>query len=43
MFAGYRVSDTIRKGILDVSLYNNGSEHVLMAGNVAALTGIYIL
>lgn len=36
---GYRVSDTIRKGIIDVTLYNNGSEHVLMAGNVAALTG----
>lgn len=36
---GYRVSDTIRKGIIDVSLYNNGSEDVLMAGNVAALTG----
>lgn len=36
---GYRVSDTIRKGIVDVSLYSNGSEHILMAGNVAALTG----
>ncbi|VDI78863.1 solute carrier family 20 (sodium-dependent phosphate transporter) [Mytilus galloprovincialis] len=36
---GYRVSDTIRKGIIDVTLYKNGSEDVLMAGNVAALTG----
>ncbi|KAK3088437.1 hypothetical protein FSP39_019177 [Pinctada imbricata] len=36
---GYRVSDTIRKGIIDVELYNNGSEKQLMVGNVAALTG----
>ncbi|XP_060082875.1 sodium-dependent phosphate transporter 1-like isoform X1 [Ylistrum balloti] len=36
---GYRVSDTIRKGIIDVSLYNNGSETLLLAGNVAALSG----
>lgn len=33
------MSDTIRKGIIDVTLYKNGSEDVLMAGNVAALTG----
>ncbi|OWF49190.1 sodium-dependent phosphate transporter 1-B-like [Mizuhopecten yessoensis] len=36
---GYRVSDTIRKGIIDVEMYNNGSEKVLMAGNISALTG----
>ncbi|XP_021377454.1 sodium-dependent phosphate transporter 1-like [Mizuhopecten yessoensis] len=36
---GYRVSDTIRKGIIDVTLYNNGSETLLLAGNVAALSG----
>ncbi|XP_021356164.1 sodium-dependent phosphate transporter 1-B-like isoform X2 [Mizuhopecten yessoensis] len=36
---GYRVSDTIRKGIIDVEMYNNGSEKVLMAGNIATLTG----
>ncbi|XP_062568923.1 sodium-dependent phosphate transporter 1-like [Saccostrea cucullata] len=35
---GYRVSDTIRKGIIDVELYN-GTESTLMVGNVAALTG----
>ncbi|XP_048780754.2 sodium-dependent phosphate transporter 1-A-like isoform X1 [Ostrea edulis] len=35
---GYRVSDTIRKGIIDVDLYN-GTESTLMVGNVAALTG----
>ncbi|XP_069106854.1 sodium-dependent phosphate transporter 1-like isoform X1 [Argopecten irradians] len=36
---GYRVSDTIRKGIIDVSMYSNGSETLLLAGNVAALSG----
>ncbi|KAH8270406.1 hypothetical protein KR018_009699 [Drosophila ironensis] len=33
---GYKVSDTMRKGILEVSLYE-GSEDVLMLGCVAAL------
>ncbi|XP_074653543.1 sodium-dependent phosphate transporter 1-like [Tubulanus polymorphus] len=35
---GSKVSDTIRKGIIDVHPYN-GSEGVLMVGNVATLTG----
>lgn len=35
-FAGYKVSDTIRKGILEVELYN-GSEAELMLGFVSAL------
>uniref|UniRef100_A0A1L8DEY3 Phosphate transporter n=1 Tax=Nyssomyia neivai TaxID=330878 RepID=A0A1L8DEY3_9DIPT len=34
---GYKVSDTVRKGILDVSMYEN-SEMELMFGCVAALT-----
>nr|XP_022325222.1 sodium-dependent phosphate transporter 1-A-like isoform X2 [Crassostrea virginica] len=38
LLIGYRVSDTIRKGIIDVDLYN-GTESTLMVGNVAALTG----
>ncbi|XP_033727623.1 sodium-dependent phosphate transporter 1-like [Pecten maximus] len=36
---GYRVSDTIRKGLIDVEMYNNGSEKVLIVGNIATLTG----
>ncbi|XP_059144542.1 sodium-dependent phosphate transporter 2-like [Physella acuta] len=35
---GYRVSDTIRKGIIDVEPYNN-SEKLLLMGNLCALTG----
>ncbi|CAL1534747.1 unnamed protein product [Lymnaea stagnalis] len=35
---GYRVSDTIRKGIIDVEPYNN-SEKLLLMGNLSALTG----
>ncbi|CAH1774420.1 unnamed protein product [Owenia fusiformis] len=35
---GYRVSDTIRKGIIDVELYRNQTE-LLMVGQVSALTG----
>lgn len=35
---GYKVSDTVRKGILDVSLYNN-SEKELMLGSLSALAG----
>ncbi|KAL4709201.1 hypothetical protein ACJJTC_008129 [Scirpophaga incertulas] len=34
---GYKVSDTMRKGILDVSLYADGGEHLLAAGCLAAL------
>ncbi|XP_061673328.1 sodium-dependent phosphate transporter 1-A [Syngnathoides biaculeatus] len=35
---GARVSETIRKGIIDVQMYN-GSEHVLMAGSISAMWG----
>ncbi|KAM3874545.1 sodium-dependent phosphate transporter 1-B isoform 2-T2 [Diretmus argenteus] len=35
---GAKVSETIRKGIIDVEMYN-GSEHVLMAGSVSAMVG----
>ncbi|XP_055872332.1 sodium-dependent phosphate transporter 1-B-like isoform X1 [Biomphalaria glabrata] len=35
---GYRVSDTIRKGIIDPMQYNN-SEKLLAMGNLSALTG----
>lgn len=35
---GARVSDTIRKGIIDVQPYN-GTEEILMMGNVAGVTG----
>ncbi|XP_020365580.2 sodium-dependent phosphate transporter 2 isoform X1 [Rhincodon typus] len=35
---GAKVGETIRKGIIDVNLYN-GSEHVLMAGEVSAMVG----
>ncbi|XP_026323876.1 sodium-dependent phosphate transporter 1-A [Hyposmocoma kahamanoa] len=34
---GYKVSDTMRKGILDVNLYTNGGERLLAAGCLAAL------
>ena len=37
---GAKVSETIRKGIIDVGMYN-GSEHVLMAGSVSAMFGEY--
>ncbi|XP_015242783.1 PREDICTED: sodium-dependent phosphate transporter 1-B-like [Cyprinodon variegatus] len=35
---GAKVSETIRKGIIDVRMYN-GSEHTLMAGSVSAMVG----
>ncbi|KAM9744440.1 sodium-dependent phosphate transporter 1-A [Menidia menidia] len=35
---GAKVSETIRKGIIDVRMYN-GSEHVLMAGSISAMFG----
>lgn len=38
---GAKVSETIRKGIIDVGMYN-GSEHVLMAGSVSAMVGEYL-
>ena len=36
--AGSKVSDTIRKGIIDIAPYQNESS-LLMVGNVAALSG----
>ena len=36
--AGYKVSDTMRKGIIDPTIYNN-SNNELMLGNLAALGG----
>lgn len=35
---GYKVSDTIRKGIIDVKPYN-GTEDLLLLGNLSALSG----
>ncbi|XP_057688161.1 sodium-dependent phosphate transporter 1-A-like isoform X2 [Corythoichthys intestinalis] len=35
---GAKVSETIRKGIIDVQMYN-GSEYVLMAGSISAMCG----
>lgn len=35
---GYRVSDTIRKGIFDPLLYN-GRDELLLIGNLCALSG----
>ncbi|KAG7476645.1 hypothetical protein MATL_G00085160 [Megalops atlanticus] len=35
---GGKVSETIRKGIVDIGVYN-GSEHLLMAGSVSAMFG----
>jgi len=41
-FAGSKVSDTIRKGIIDVDPYVNNTGYLMM-GNVAALSGSYDL
>ena len=38
LVSGAKVSDTIRKGIIDIEPYKNNTE-LLMVGNVAALTG----
>ncbi|KAM9841316.1 sodium-dependent phosphate transporter 1-B isoform 1-T2 [Aulostomus maculatus] len=35
---GAKVSETIRKGIIDVRMYN-GTEHELMAGSISAMVG----
>lgn len=37
---GAKVSETIRKGIIDVGMYN-GSESTLMAGSISAMFGEY--
>lgn len=37
---GAKVSETIRKGIIDVNEYN-GTEHLLMAGSISAMFGEY--
>ena len=37
-FIGAKVSDTIRKGIIDIEPYTNNTK-LLMVGNVAALSG----
>lgn len=37
---GYKVSDTIRKGVIDVTLYE-GTENVLVIGMLAALIGSF--
>ncbi|CAG0920858.1 unnamed protein product [Notodromas monacha] len=39
---GYKVSDTMRKGIIDVNMYNN-TEKELMYGSLAALAASWIL
>lgn len=37
---GAKVSETIRKGIIDVGMYNS-TEHVLMAGSISSMFGEY--
>ena len=37
---GSKVSDTIRKGIIDITPYQNNTQELMM-GNVAALSGKY--
>jgi len=39
---GAKVTDTIRKGIIDIEPYENNTA-LLMVGNVAALTGNVLL
>lgn len=39
---GAKVSETIRKGIIDVGVYN-GSEHILMAGSISSMFGESLL
>lgn len=39
---GAKVSETIRKGIIDVGVYN-GSEHILMAGSISSMFGKCLL
>lgn len=39
VLVGYRVSDTIRKGIIDLSIYQDNGEKELMLGNLSALVG----
>lgn len=39
---GAKVSETIRNGIIDVTMYN-GTEHVLMAGSVSAMFGEFFM
>lgn len=38
---GAKVSETIRKGIIDVTMYN-GTEHELMAGSISSMVGEYL-
>ncbi|KAG7241467.1 hypothetical protein INR49_025668, partial [Caranx melampygus] len=39
---GAKVSETIRQGIIDVRMYN-GTEHVLMAGSISAISAVWQL
>ncbi|KAM6100853.1 sodium-dependent phosphate transporter 1 [Pterocles gutturalis] len=36
---GAKVSETIRKGLIDVEVYNSTQQHLLMAGSVSAMFG----
>lgn len=40
---GAKVSETIRKGLIDVNMYNSSQEHLLMAGSVSAMFGEFFL
>lgn len=42
IFAGYKVSDTVRKGIFDLSMYK-GCERELMLGFLSSLFGSAVL